>query len=176
MVAIEPLPRDGLLRFHEIDRSEQVTIHYRQIGTQLVAKHVEDSVPNFSADGEHHSVRELVTEWQPAVDAGGTLLGAFADGELVGIALLGDEVAEGVRQVALLFVSRPHRGRGVANALLDELERIARDEHAQALYVSSVPSNSAVGFYLARGFAPTEPLPELFAKEPEDIHMLLQLV
>jgi hypothetical protein len=32
-----------------------------------------------------------------------------------------------------------------------------------------------VSFYLARGFRATEPLPEPFEKEPEDIHMLLTL-
>jgi len=33
-----------------------------------------------------------------------------------------------------------------------------------------------VGFYLRQGFVPTEhPHPELFALEPEDIHMICQL-
>jgi len=173
-LTIEPLPRDGLLRFREIDRSEEITTHYRQVGTQLVASAVNDVVPTFPADGPH-SVAALVADWQPVVDAGGVLLGAFDEGRLAGIALLGDEVAADVRQVALLYVSRPHRGRGVASALMDEMERIAREERARALYVSSVPSDSAVGFYLSRGFEPTEPLPKLFVKEPEDIHMVLTL-
>jgi hypothetical protein len=38
-----------------------------------------------------------------------------------------------------------------------------------------VAAGSAVGFYLSRGFRLTEPLPEHFAREPEDIHMLLPL-
>lgn len=171
---IERLPRDGLLRFREIDRSEEVVIHYRQVGLELVSKPVSDSVPNFLAEGDHHSIPELVRTWQPVVDAGGVLLGAF-DGDLAGIALLGGEVATRVRQVALLYVSRPYRGRGVASALMDEMELLARDGNTSALYVSSVPSDSAVGFYLSRGFRLTEPLPELYAKEPEDIHMLLPL-
>ena len=83
-------------------------------------------------------------------------------------------------KLSLMFVGRPYRRRGVANALLDELEEVALERGAAALYVSSVyvssvPSDSAVGFYLARGFRPTEPLPEPFEKEPEDIHMLLSL-
>jgi GNAT superfamily N-acetyltransferase len=173
-LVIERLPRDGLLRFREIDRSEEVVTHYRQVGKELVSKPVSDSVPNFFAEGEHHSIPEIVRTWQPVVDAGGALLGAF-DGELAGIALLGGEVAARVWQVALLYVSRPYRGRGVAGALLDEMEQLARDGNARALYVSSVPSDSAVGFYLSRGFRPTKPLPELYAKEPDDIHMLLPL-
>jgi GNAT superfamily N-acetyltransferase len=103
------------------------------------------------------------------------LLGAFEGDGLAGIALLAGEVADGMHQVALLFVSRPYRGRGIASALMDEMERLARDRSARALYVSSVPTGSAVGFYLSRGFRPTDPLPELLAKEPDDIHMLLEL-
>jgi GNAT superfamily N-acetyltransferase len=174
-LVVERLPRDGLERFREIDRSEEVVTHYRQVGTRLVSKPVHDSVPNFFVEGDAHSVPELVETWQPVVDAGGVLLGAFEDGQLTGIALLGGEVAAGVRQIALLYVSRPYRGHGVATALMDEMERLARKEDAGALYVSSVPTGSAVGFYLSRGFRPTDPLPELFAKEPDDIHMLLPL-
>jgi GNAT superfamily N-acetyltransferase len=174
-LVVERLPRDGLERFREIDRSEEVDTHYRQVGKRLVSKPVKDSVANFFPTGDVHSIPELVTTWQPVVDAGGALLGAFEDGRLAGIGLLGGEVAADVRQVALLYVSRPHRGRGVATALLDELEQLARNENARALYVSSVPTGSAVGFYLARGFLPTDPLPALFSKEPDDIHMLLSL-
>jgi GNAT superfamily N-acetyltransferase len=174
-LVVERLPGDGLERFREIDRSEEVATHYRQVGRRLVSKPVNDSVPNFLAEGDFHSVPELVKTWQPVVDAGGVLLGAFEHGQLAGIALLGGEVAAGVRQVALLYVSRPYRGRGVATALMDEMERLARDAEARALYVSSVPTDSAVGFYLSRGFRPTDPLPEPFAKEPDDIHMLLPL-
>jgi GNAT superfamily N-acetyltransferase len=175
VLTIERLPRDGLGRFREIDRSEEITVHYTQVGTTLEATAVHDVVPTFRAEGPY-SVAELVEEWQPVVDAGGVLLGAFEDGELAGIALLGLEVAPRVRQVALLFVSRPYRRRGVARALMAELELIARDAGAKGLYVSSIRSDSAVGFYLSHGFELTEPLPELYAREPEDIHMLLPLV
>jgi len=175
VLTIERLPLDGLERFGEIDRSEEITVHYAQVGTTLEATAVHDVVPTFRAEGPY-SVAALVEEWQPVVDAGGVLLGAFEDGELAGIALLGQEVAPQVRQVALLFVSRPYRRRGVARALMAELELVARDAGATALYVSSIRSNSAVGFYLSRGFELTEPLPELYAREPEDIHMLLPLV
>jgi GNAT superfamily N-acetyltransferase len=174
VLTIERLPRDGLERFREIDRSEEITVHYTQAGTSLEATAVHDVVPTFPTEGPH-SVAELVEEWQPVVDAGGVLLGAFDDGALAGIALLGAEVAPGVRQVGLLFVSRPYRRRGIAGALMTELELVARDAGATGLYVSSVPSDSAVGFYLARGFELTEPLPDLYAREPEDIHLLLPL-
>ena len=156
----------------EIDRSEDVRVHYRQVGLELVSEQVVDPVPDFSDEGEFHSVAELVRTWQPVVGGGGVLLGAFDGDTLAGLALLGGEPAPGILQLALLFVSRPYRRRGIASALMDEVERLARAARAGGLYVSSVPSDSAVGFYLSRGFHVTEPLPEPFAMEPEDIHMI----
>jgi GNAT superfamily N-acetyltransferase len=174
-VRVERLPADGLERLAEIDRSEEVRARFRQAGTELVREPVAESVPDFFADGAFHSVPALVSEWQPVVDAGGALLGGFVGGRLAGVALLGGEVAPGVLQLALLYVSRQDRRKGVAGALLGELARRARARGAEALYVSSVPSDSAVGFYLAHGFRPTVPLPALRAREPEDIHLLLPL-
>ena len=174
-IVIRRLPADGLQRFAEIDRSEEIHVHYRQLGEQLIEETVYDPVPDFFREGEHHSISELVNTWQPVVDAEGVLVGAFDEDIIAGLALLGKELAPGVVQVALLYVSRPYRRRGVASALMDEMEHLARDLDARALYVSAVPSESAVGFYLSRGFRPTEPLPEPFAKEPEDIHMLFRI-
>jgi GNAT superfamily N-acetyltransferase len=174
-VVVHRLPRTALSRLAEIDRSEDVRAHYRQVGTELTSEAVVDAVPNFFVEGDFHSIPSLIEEWQPDLDAGCALLGAFVADRLAGMAMLGTEVADDVLQLALLFVSRPYRGRGVATALLKQIELIAQERAAHALYVSSVPSDSAVGFYLARGFRPTEPLPGPFAKEPADIHMLLKL-
>ena len=174
-IAIRRLPADGLHRFVEIDRSEEIHVHYRQVGEQLIEETVSEFAPDFLREGDHHSIPELVKTWQPVVDGGGILLGAFDENHLAGLALLGDELSPKVVQVALLYVSRPYRRRGVAGALMDEMESLAGDRGARALYVSATPSESAVRFYLSRGFRPTEPLPEPFIKEPEDIHMLLPL-
>jgi GNAT superfamily N-acetyltransferase len=174
-VVIEPLPRDALWRMAEIDRSEDVQAHYQQVGTGLVSEAVVDRVPDFYAEGDFHSIPVLVKDWQPDLDAGGVLLGAFVGERLAGMAMLGTELADGVLQLALMFVDRPYRRRGIARALLEGIEAIARERGAAALYVSSVPSDSAVGFYLAQGFRVTEQLPEAFKKEPEDVHMLLAL-
>jgi hypothetical protein len=40
------------------------------------------------------------------------------------------------------------------------------------MVVSATPSGNTVRFYLGRGFEPTaDPVPELFALEPDDVHM-----
>ena len=44
------------------------------------------------------------------------------------------------------------------------------------MYVSATPSESAVGFYRSLGFEQVTAVnPQLFALEPEDIHMILPL-
>jgi hypothetical protein len=57
-----------------------------------------------------------------------------------------------------------------------ELERLARDLGDTELVVSATPSANTVRFYLRRGFEPmAEPLPELYEREPEDVHMRKRL-
>lgn len=80
-------------------------------------------------------------------------------------------------QLASLYVSRAYRRQGAASQLLAEAVRIGRERGASELYVSATPSGSAVGFYLRNGFTPTDtPHPALFELEPEDIHMVRDVV
>jgi GNAT superfamily N-acetyltransferase len=69
-------------------------------------------------------------------------------------------------------VSNGFRGEGIGVHLTQALEQIARDAGDRVMVVSATPSANTVGFYRGRGFAPSaEPLPELLALEPEDVHM-----
>lgn len=176
-IRITTLPGDGLTRLAEIDRSEQVSQGYRMVDGALVTEDVDWPIPAWAHTGDsEHSVPMLVATWQPMVDAGGWLLGALDGEHLAGLALLRPQLRPKLAQLALLYVSRPYRRQGVAAQLLAAVVGQARALGATALYVSATPSASAVGFYLAQGFVPTaEPIPELFAKEPEDIHMLKPL-
>ena len=76
--------------------------------------------------------------------------------------------------LAFLYVSRPYRRSGVASALWAEAERVALGAGAESMYVSAVPSGSAVGFYLSRGcvLAGSSTHPKLYHLEPGDIHLI----
>jgi hypothetical protein len=64
----------------------------------------------------------------------------------------------------------------VARRLVGEVERRAIADGARELDVSAMPSVSAVGFYLAQGFRVADEVdPDLFAQEPEDIHLVIPL-
>lgn len=80
---------------------------------------------------------------------------------------------DGTAWFAFLHVSRAHRRRGVAATLWAAGSEIAADAGAASMYVSATPSGSAVGFYTSRGCRLAEPPhPALFAKEPDDIHLI----
>jgi len=47
---------------------------------------------------------------------------------------------------------------------------------AESMYVSAVPTGSAVEFYLSRGCELANPVhPALYAEEPDDIHLVCSL-
>lgn len=79
-------------------------------------------------------------------------------------------------QLFYLYVSRPVRGQGVGRRLFDKAGELARVLGAKALYISAVPTQNTVDFYLRRGARLIGvPDPELFAAEPEDIHFSFPL-
>jgi GNAT superfamily N-acetyltransferase len=118
----------------------------------------------------------FVDHWRAFVPDAGAALGAFEGGRLVGIVALRRGIRPGIDQLEALFVDRAYRRRGVATALVRAVIEAARDGGAHTLCVSATLSESAVGCYQGLGFVPTaEPIPELLALEPEDVHMVLAL-
>ncbi len=162
-----------------IDRSEHVEVQYRVEDGRLVeAPVVTADIPPWDPDGSgEHSVARQIAFCASAVAGGAALLGAFDDdGELMGLATVHPTFERGLAWLATLHVSRPHRRRGAASALWGAGVALARDAGARSLYVSATPTGSAVGFYLGRGCRLADPVhPELFAHEPEDIHLICPL-
>lgn len=158
-------------RLVEIDVSEHGTVVYTFAGGQLSTTHETWYRPPWTAQ----SWRE--ESWITVLGVKGIrILGAFDSERLAGMAVLRPQLTENMAQLAALFVSRDNRRRGIARMLLDQVCRLAREQGHDRLYVSATPSESAVGFYLSQGFQPTEQVhPELYALEPEDIHMIKPL-
>ena len=177
VIAIRHMAASELHRIAEIDRSEHVTQEYSYRRGSLVSRTVEVRVPTWSRLGDHeHSVQGKVGAWQPILDRGGALLGAFDSNTLVGFAIYQPHLAEGMANLSALHVSKSYRRKGIASLLAGEVARLARADGARRLYVSATPSGAAVEFYRSRGFEPTDsPNTRLFALEPHDIHMILEL-
>jgi hypothetical protein len=64
----------------------------------------------------------------------------------------------------------------VALALWGAVLEVAAADGVAAMYVSAVPTGSAVGFCLSRRCGFTEPVhPALYARELDDIHLVCSL-
>jgi GNAT superfamily N-acetyltransferase len=166
-----------LPKLADIDRSERVRTGYEMRDGELVAVEVDWDVPAFFSEGVgEHSLAEQIEFCRGHLAAGAVMIGAFDREVLAGIGILTPEIRPGVAQLAYLYVSSGYRRTGVASTIIARLTETAQGLGTQQMYVSATPSQSAVGFYRSLGFAPAaEPLPELLALEPEDIHMVLPL-
>jgi predicted N-acetyltransferase YhbS len=75
-----------------------------------------------------------------------------------------------------LHVSAPYRNQGIGKHLTQLVANAARSRGATSLYISSIPAKNSVDAYLRMGATVlAQPDPELFANEPEDIHLVLPL-
>lgn len=158
-------------RSGEIDVSEDGDIVYRWIDGRVQATPEAWHRPRWDAE----EVKRRIAAYTVEMERGGILLGAFDGDLLVGMAVLRYNLTDTLAQLVALFVSKDYRRRGVASGLTQEIARLAQANGARALYVSAVPSRSAVGFYTSQGFQPMQDVnPELYALEPEDIHMRLE--
>ncbi len=164
-------------RIREIDRSEIIRVGYVLKARKLRPMDVVWDTPNWDLEGDQeHSIAHQIEFCQSHLEAGGQMIGAFAEDRLVGIGVLRYEVRPGIAQLAFLHVSNGYRRQGIASRLTQEIIAAAQSHGALRMYVSATPSGSAVGFYQSQGFSVTrKPIGELFELEPEDIHMLLDL-
>ena len=177
MITIRQMDLSEVGRIAEIDRSEHVTTGYVYEDGKLRAEHVDWQVPRWRLEGETFSVEAHVMGIRPVLEEGGVMLGAFdRGGGLAGFAVLRYHLTENQAQLDALFVSRAYRRRGIATRLTSRVARLAKASGADELYVSATPSESAVGFYMSQGFRLAEEgNEELYALEPEDIHMIRRL-
>lgn len=170
---VRDLARDEVSRVAEIDRTERIDVLFEQHGTELVARHGTWNSPAWDPDGDgEHSVGAQRRALERYVDAGGFARGAFSAGRLVGIGVVVPHIRPGIAQLAYLHVSRDFRSEGIGSRLSADLELIACHAGDTEIVVTATPSENTVRFYLGRGFRPmVQPLEELFALEPDDIHL-----
>ncbi len=161
-----------------LDRSEHVDIEYRVVDGEL--QQVRATIPDVPAwdpvGSGPHSVAAMIEFCRSVVARGGELLGAFDGERTAGLAIVHPSFEPPRAWLALLHVSRPYRRRGAAQAMWDAAAHRAIASGATSIYVSATPTESAVGFYLEQGCQLARPVhPDLFAAEPDDIHLVCSL-
>lgn len=159
----------------EIDRAELIEGFYVMEEGQLVL-----DANRFEVKGWHpRHLQEVMEAFEGACDEGGSVWGAFSGDKLVGMSALSSGfIPTGDRrmQMKLLYVSRGVRGQGVARKLVELCKQKARQLGAKSLYVSATETKGTVDAYMRLGCVLTNHIdPELFEKEPKDIHMEMPL-
>ena len=175
MIEGRALTRDEVPQVWEIDRRERIERIFRLVEGALVPEETPFDVPGWP-QGEIERYTPLLLA---AYDRGGWFYGLFDGEQLVAVAVLDNRflgAAGDQLQLDFLHVSRDYRGRGLARRLFAMAADEARRRGARALYISATPSEHTIGFYLALGAAVNPaPDPELYALEPEDIHLVYEI-
>ena len=173
---IKTLDNTHINRIGEIDRSEHITRHYVYKDGKLETETVDFQVPRWGDDDSVYGVTARIKEWSALFEHGSVLLGALEGEVLAGFAIFRPQLTATMAQLAVLHVSKDYRRQGVAKALTARVCEMAIESGATSLYVSATSSESAVGFYQSQGFKLAEKVhPELYALEPDDIHMIKPL-
>jgi GNAT superfamily N-acetyltransferase len=169
---IQSLARTEIETLWTIDRSEVHHHVYRMQDGQLVLTPLYFDIPSWDPG----QVEEDTPLLYHTYDHGGAFLGMFNDDQLVGVAVV-DAVPLGEFrdqvQLKYLYVSRNYRQHGVGTQLFEAACESARTRGATLLYVSATPTANTVNFYLRRGCrVAATPDPGLYAREPDDIHLI----
>lgn len=162
----------------DIDRSEHVEIEYAVVEGELAERPVSmTEIPPWDPVGSGpYSVAGQIAFCEPLIIGGAIFLGAFEEDETLGLAVVDASFEPSLAWLAFLYVNRPHRRGGVASALWDAAVDAAVVAGATSMYVSAIPSGSAVGFYVSRGCRLADPVhPALYADEPDDVHLICSL-
>lgn len=172
MITFRNLSRAEIPQIWTIDRSEIIeNIYYYENGA-LVLKPEYYRVRGWPP-GEPEKYTPILLE---SFDRGGWFYGAFDGETLIGVAILANKFigkAQDQLQLEFLHVSQPYRGTGLGKQLFELARTEARTRGAKKMYVSATPSEHTIHFYFHRGCTVTpDPDPDLFALEPEDIHLI----
>jgi predicted N-acetyltransferase YhbS len=169
------LRRDEIDRIWTIDRREYIANIYRLVDGLLELEAHDFDVPGWDPETIAKTTPLLYTMF----DRGARFFAAFdaasSAGQLAGVSVL-DTLPRGERgdllQLEFMHVGRDYRDQGLGARLFEQARDAARALGAPAMYISATPSEHTIRFYQARGATLLAvPDPELFALEPEDIHL-----
>lgn len=168
---IRLLQRTEIPLIWQIDRREIVQNIYVLQDGQLILKPDYFDIQGWPP-GEAEVYTPLLLD---CYDRGGTFWGGFEKNRLIGVAISENKFIgsqQDTLQLKFLHVSRGYRKQGIASELFKRAVEKARTLGAKKLYISATPSENTVNYYSRLGCVlATEIDPELFALEPEDIHL-----
>ncbi|OPA74602.1 GNAT family N-acetyltransferase [Paenibacillus selenitireducens] len=175
MIIYRTMTIEDCNKLKEIDRSEAIDYTYEYLNGALIETDANHECPSW----DQATLQEIENRFAEELTLGGRALGAFDGDLLIGFGVLAHRfrgVNQNILQLDLMYVSRSYRRQGVGTTIMNVLSEEARSRGAKYLYISSTETRSAVYFYQHQGGQITDDVdPELFEKEPFDIHMLKEL-
>jgi len=173
---IRALQRDEIHLLWQIDRREVIeNVYYLRNGELVLVPEHFDMQGWQPGEAEHYT--HLLTD---CYDHGGIFWGAFEDEQIIGAAILENKFIgskQDTLQLKFLHVSRDERKHGLGSRLFNLAVEKAKTLGARKLYISATPSENTINYYQKLGCVlATEIDPELFALEPEDIHLEYQIL
>jgi predicted N-acetyltransferase YhbS len=168
---IRPLQREEIPLIWQIDRREVIhNIYHLRDGELVLVPEYFDMQGWPPGEAEHYTSILMA-----CFDGGGMFWGAFENGKLVGTGILESKfigAKHDTLQLKFLHVSSSQRKQGLGTKLFKLAVEKARSLGARKLYISATPSENTIKYYTRLGCVlATEIDPELFALEPEDIHL-----
>lgn len=174
-IAGKHLLRDEVTQVWGIDRSETIDAIYYLENDVLVLKPEHYDMSGWPP-GEAQIYMPLLID---CFDRGGWFYGLFDPDKMIGVAILENKFIgrqNDLLQLKFMHVSHTYRKRGFGHQLFDLAKSDAARRGARGIYISATPSENTVNFYLKLGSrVTTDPDPELFHLEPDDIHLICKL-
>ncbi len=174
-IFLRKLEKQELYRISEIDRSEEIFGIYKFRNNQLKLVQHRESVSGFESD----ELKAIINRQIKLIENGGNVFGAFDKGKLVAISSVEYKkrgIMKNYCKMDILYVSNSYQGKGVASQLVNVCKQAAKNFGADKLYISATPTKNTVDFYLKRGAVLVKELDQdLYAEEPDDIHLELKV-
>lgn len=108
---------------------------------------------------------------QEQIERGGNVFGAFKEEKLVGFAAHDAPIAiDGIKWVNLtmLFVDDGFARCGIGASLFNEITKSAKENGAEKLFISAIPSKETVAFYFSQGCVDATVVIKEFVDTKED--------
>jgi predicted N-acetyltransferase YhbS len=168
---IRELTRAEVERVWEIDRREVIEKVYHMRDGRLILEPAFYDMQGWPP-GEAKLYTPILLD---CFDRGGFFCGAFDGNAMAGVAILESRfIGNRADQLQLKFlhVGKPYRRTGLGKTLFKRAAQRAKELGAKKLYISATPSENTIGFYMRLGCTLAgEVDAELFALEPQDIHL-----
>ncbi|MDO5574627.1 MAG: GNAT family N-acetyltransferase [bacterium] len=120
-----------------------------------------------------------IAHFENTIKGGGTAVGCFDDGTLIGYGTLDADVFGEISRYVLLdqlFISHEYRSHGIGKQLIEMLKEAARELGANKIYVCAASAEDTIAFYRKAGFQDAVEInSELFAADPNDLQMELAI-